>query len=151
MAGPPPPVPEKRESPKATSLVSTIAGKRVVSSIKNVVASVKKPLFVLEHMTNHNLMIRQLNNLVDWVGEQVQPAVKSPLLSCTILQDIVFTATQTQYLQHGLGRPFIGFIVVNAFVADWSGRRVALAAGLSTSQYIGIRSTNAGVYSFLVF
>lgn len=152
MAAPPPAKPVQRDPPKSTSLVSTVAGKRVVSVVRSVVATIKRPTFIVEHMENHTLLTKMLNDLVSFVDHATEPAAASPLLSCVILQDIDFlTAPSSQYLKHGLGRPFIGFICVNAFVADWSGRRIALAAGLSASTHIGIRSTNAGRYSFLVF
>ncbi len=152
MAGPPPAKPPRRDPPRSTTIISNVAGKKVVSAVKSVVATIKRPTFIVEHLENRPLMTKMLNDLVGYIDHATEPANKSPLMSANILQDIVFTAGQTQYLKHGLGRPFVGFICISAFVADWSGRKVSLAsAKLSASDVIGIRSTNAGQYSFLVF
>ena len=151
MAGPPPAKPVQIDQAKPPSVISTVAGSKVVSTIRSSTATARRPKFVTEHLRDPVLMTKMLNELVDYVDHATRFVSSSPLLAYNIIEDIVFTAGQTKYLDHGLGRPCTKFIVVASFTADWSGRRVALAAGLTASQSIGIRSTNAGTYSFLVF
>jgi hypothetical protein len=151
MAGPPPAKPVLQGPPQPTTVVSIVAGKKVMTTARSVTSSSKRPTFTSEMVADKSLMTKVLNDLVDWIEHQTEPASASPLLSACLLQGITFTAGQTQYLKHNLGRPFKNFVAVDALTADWSGRRVALATGLSASTHIGIRSTNAGTYSFLVF
>lgn len=85
------------------------------------------------------------------VASVVRSLASNVTLSSVRLSGNVFWSGQTVLINHGLGRPYLGWYVVRAQGGAASFVEAALPPGVDTSQAIAITSANAGTFDLIVF
>lgn len=95
----------------------------------------------------YTVLDRLQKNLVAIFGVVTTNAI----IPGNIIRGVVFTAGQTQYLAHGLGRPWQGYFCVRAQTNPAVFTDVAYATGTTADSILPLLSGNAGTYDIYVF
>jgi hypothetical protein len=109
--------------------------------------------YLPEHVADPHVITRKMNSDNAAVAAKFGDYDSNPMLSGTILRNVVFSAGQTLKLKHGLGRPWHGYLIVRAQTNPAQMIDVANPSGSTgpDPNFLTLRSTNAGTYDVWIF
>lgn len=110
-----------------------------------------RPRFETKDHEDPVVLNRKLTELAAYVDKQAGPGATNPVNTGTIIQNLTFTAGQTQNILHGLGRAPIGWFCVRAQTNPAVLVEVATPSGVDRTTTLSITSSNAGTYDLYVF
>lgn len=157
MAAPP----VKNTAPRATSVLNfssvgnTVGGKPSIPGGPLIVKTFAWVSLKLIAFSDKDVVTDRLPDTLRRLQENILNAlgtlITNPVLVGNVLRGITFTAAQTQYLTHGLNRPWQGYVCVRAQTNPAALTDVALAPGQTADRILPILSANAGTYDIYVF
>jgi hypothetical protein len=115
--------------------------------------AVRKIFFTAKDLSNPDRLYQVLSQMQAASTAALQALSSSPMSVCVLLQNVSFTASQVQYLNHGLGHAYAGWFPVRSITANlWTGTEWLLPAGVSSSLVLPLKAGSAGgTFSFVVF
>lgn len=103
-------------------------------------------------VADHKQLVRHINDLQTQLQNFQHVSKRVPIAFGNILSKVTFTSGVTQYLAHGLGRAYKGYLITAAYTPA-SGTLIvtSLPSGKTADKYIGLVSAVNGTFDVYVF
>jgi hypothetical protein len=115
--------------------------------------TLRRAFFTIAEVSDATKLYDVLNRMQESTEQILGVVSTNQLIPGNIIRSVTFTAAQTQYLAHGLGRQWQGYFCVRA--QSGSGAPVftdvAYASGVGGDSVVPLKSANAGTYDIYVF
>lgn len=135
-----------------SSIITQPVGSQTAPTVvQRALFAVKKTFFTSADLQDPDKLYQVIRQLDDALATALRSVSTSPIVNGNLLRGITFTMGQTLYLNHGLGRPYLGVIATQALGNPWSYTIATLPMSVTASQVLPITSTNAGTYDLWIF
>jgi hypothetical protein len=138
----------------SSTVVQPSAAQGKATVISRSMQGIKQVFFTSSDLKDPDKLYQVVSKLQDFIRQALRPLTTCPLLVGNLLANQSLTGGTTAYLNHGLGRPPVGVIVVagpTRDINDTIAGTLALPAQVTASQQVGVQSATSGTYSFWVF
>lgn len=112
-----------------------------------------KPVFASEaSVQSPRQLTRHIVELSNEVVALARAVIRVPIAFGNLLTNVNFSAGVASHVQHGLGRPYLGYIITASHTPA-SGTLVVspLPSGKTTDKFIGLTSAVTATFDILVF
>ena len=136
----------------ASSIITQPVGSQTAPTVmQRALFAIRKVFFTSADLQEPDKLYQVIRQIDDGVTTALRSVSTSPILNGNLLRGVVFQMGQTIYLNHGLGRVYIGVIATQAIGNPWLYTIAALPMGVTGSQVIPLTSVNAGTYDLWIF
>ncbi len=135
---------------RGSSIIATVGGQTPTVTSSSW-APIKRTFFTAKDVADPESLYKVLYKLQENFHALAKPLSQNAAIPANRHTGIVFTAGQTLYIQHRLGRAFQGYHCVRAQGGFPSFMEAAFPAGTDASSILPLTSQNAGTFDLLIF
>jgi hypothetical protein len=140
-----------RANAGSTIVTQPVGSQTAPTIVQRALIAIRKISFTSKELTDPERLYQVISQQEQAFASALQALGSSPISVGTLLIGTVFTAAQTLFLSHQLGRPWTGYICTQAQTNPALITTASLPTGATPDKLIALHSVNAGTYDFWIF
>jgi hypothetical protein len=141
-----------RANAGSTIVTQPVGSQTAPTVVQRALINIRKLFFTSKDLQDPERLYQVIHQHQQAVVSALNALGTCPLSVGVLIKGLVWAPGETKYLNHGLGRPFQGYICVGSHGPNvWAGVYDAQPVGTTTAQVIPLVQPTAGTFDLWIF